>query len=462
MALLKVMKDSKDISSSIDYCEGLTQTTEVDKCVLKTGYMCDINDFRNQAELVQDQFGKKTGRQAKHYTLNFAEDELNQTPEDYQRCLEMGWLWAKENFPKNQVGIYVHGNTDNVHCHILVHTLDIETGNKLQVSKNDLQKFKESANSICNEYGINLLLEKNQSKEFEYKNIVSAHNKEKSWTETLKEKIDEVRLTATSYDDFKNKLDEKGITLERKSFTNYETNETKNYILITDVSAENESGKERKVKNTTLGKRFEEGQLNKQFNKNNAIISSEKQTVTRNKVYFSKKVTPVSIHLSGNETEKEEYINDKQTMINEHTKEKLRESKSQEESERIKKEEKEQKEFVSREKEIQQSDDDFYDSMIMFFNKTNQKNPRSSLFVQNENTLYMGGYTRTKFKINYKESEVSFSKKNGKEYEVYKSFSVKSKDDFSKVTQEINTNARKHELYAIQMGQNVQSQKNRE
>ena len=134
MALLKVMKDSKDISSSIDYCEGLTQTNEPDKCVLKMGYMCDIDNFREESELVRDQFGKNKGRQAKHYTLNFAEDELQQTPEDYQKCLEMGWLWAKKTFPNNQVGIYVHGNTDNVHCHILVHTVDIETGKKLQVS----------------------------------------------------------------------------------------------------------------------------------------------------------------------------------------------------------------------------------------------------------------------------------------------------------------------------------------
>lgn len=375
MALLKVMKDSKNISSSIDYCEGLSQTTETDKCVLKMGYMCDINNFREQAEIVQDQFGKKSGRQAKHYTLNFAEDELSQTPEDYQKCLEMGWLWAKENFPGKQAGVYVHGNTDNVHCHILIHTVDIETGKKLQVSKNDLQKFKESANEICNDYGINLLLEKNNSRDIEYKNMMSYHNKSKSWTENLKTKIDEVRLTATNYNDFKNSLEEQGIQLEHKSFTNYQTNETQNYILITDVSAENETGKERKIKNTTLGKRFEEQQLERQFRINSGLTTNKKQPHPNIKIDntpFSKNSRSIPhLHFSNDREDKEEAINDQWTIIDESARHRLREARSKEDADQIKKEEQEQKEFVSREKQIQQANDDFYNSTINLFNAAN-------------------------------------------------------------------------------------------
>lgn len=465
MAILKVMKDSKDISSSIDYCEGLTQTNEPDKCVLKMGYMCDIDNFREDSQLVRDQFGKNNGRQSKHYMLSFAEDELPQTQEGYQKCAEMGFLWAKETFPNNQVGIYVHGNTDNVHCHILVHTVDIETGKKLQVSRNDLRPFKEKANEICNDYGIELILEKDKEQEAEYKNIVSAHKPEKSWTEQLKNKVDEVRLVATSYDDFEKKLNEKGITLERKTFTDYKTKETQNYILITDVSAEKESGKERKAKNTTLGRRFEEDRLEKQFEKNRGVSSQQKQNkndislARSNKKSATKTASipsPINLQLPDDRKEKEEMIDDKKELIDEDTREKLREAKSQEEAERIKKEEQEQKELVSREKEIQQADDQFYARMMFFFNKMNQSYPRSTKFRKEEKSLYMGGATRTKFKLTYEDQEVSFSQRKGDQYETYKALPVQSEEDFVETTKEVEKRSRQQEVYAIQMRQGIE------
>lgn len=56
-------------------------------------------------------------------------------PEDYQKCLEMGYLFAERAFPEQEVGIFVHGNTENVHCHILVHSVSIEDVRKLQLKK---------------------------------------------------------------------------------------------------------------------------------------------------------------------------------------------------------------------------------------------------------------------------------------------------------------------------------------
>jgi hypothetical protein len=39
----------------------------------------------------------------------------------------------------------VHGNTENVHCHILVHSVSIEDGRKLQLKKGALGDLKQSA-----------------------------------------------------------------------------------------------------------------------------------------------------------------------------------------------------------------------------------------------------------------------------------------------------------------------------
>ena len=57
----------------------------------------------------------------------------------------MGYLFAERAFPEQEVGIFVHGNTENVHCHILVHSVSIEDGRKLQLKKGALGDLKQSA-----------------------------------------------------------------------------------------------------------------------------------------------------------------------------------------------------------------------------------------------------------------------------------------------------------------------------
>lgn len=463
MAILKVMKDSKDFSASVDYCEGLVNTNEPDKCVLKGGYLCNIDKIREQTELTREQFGKNSGRQGKHYSLNFAIDELDKTPEGYQKALEMGLLWAKETFPKNQVGVFVHGNTDNIHCHILVHSLDIETGKKLQVAKNDLLPFKEKANEICNDYGINVILEKDLNAEIEYNNVISAHTPEKSWTEKIKKDIDSVRKIATSFTDFEEKLNEKHISIEKKQFINKNTNEVQNYILFRDLNAEKETGKDRKIKNTRLGKKFYEDELINQFKKNSSINYIE--TNKENKSIASKRVSinerssklpspKVNLNLNDNTKDKLEALEEKKQAVFDDTRERLKHAQSQEEAQQIKKEEQVKKEFISREKEAQLINDEFYSRMLTFFSQTNQNFPHATKFNSDENSLYMGGLYRTKFKFTYENGNVTFSEKKGEEYEVYKTEPLKSEEEYQKNSQYIRKQSGQHEAYFINIARN--------
>lgn len=231
------------------------------------------------------------------------------------------------------------------------------------------------------------------------------------------------------------------------------------------MSAENESGKERKAKNTTLGRRFEEDRLENQFAKNRGVSSTQKQNINdispaRSDKKSATKPTSIpssiNLQLPDDRKEKEEMIDDKKELIDEDTREKLREAKSQEEAERIKKEEQEQKELVSREKEIQQADDQFYARMMFFFNQMNQSYPRSTKFSKEDRSLYMGGVTRTKFKLTYENQEVSFSQKKGDQYESYKALPVRSEEDYVETTKEVEKRSRQQEVHAMQMRQGIE------
>lgn len=117
---------------------------------------------------------------------------------------------------------------------------------------------------ICEEYGIGLRTQK--SAEYEHVSVVSAHDKEKSWTERIKQRVDTVLESATSYADFEKQLEERGISCEQKQFTDRKTGKTQDYLLFSYW--DEEKGKERKIKNTTLGSRFRNERLQSCFAQN--------------------------------------------------------------------------------------------------------------------------------------------------------------------------------------------------
>lgn len=362
MAILKALKDSKDFSASVDYCEGLTaKEGEKDKCVLKGGYNCDIDRIRQETEETRELFNKKAGRQAKHYVLSFSEEELGQTADDYQKCLEMGYLFAEKAFPEQEVGIFVHGNTDHVHCHILVHSVSIEDGRKIQLKKDALDDLKHSAGEICKEYGIGLKTQK--SAEYEHVSVVSAHKKEQSWTEKIKSEVDSVLKHAFDYSDFEKKLQKAGISCEQKQFTNRKTGQTQDYILFSYF--DKEKGKERKIKSTTLSSRFRNEQLQARFEENRApeVVKPAPEVKKRTRKAVS---APIQVNAPD---KKQEALNEQKKAIFDDTRARMREADSQEEVERIKKDEETKKEWLDREKAISQKEEMDYKKRMAWLRK---------------------------------------------------------------------------------------------
>ncbi|MBK7605662.1 MAG: relaxase/mobilization nuclease domain-containing protein [Saprospiraceae bacterium] len=201
---------------------------------------------------------------------------------------------------------------------------------------------------ICEEYGIGLRTQK--SAEYEHVSVVSAHDKEKSWTERIKQRVDTVLESATSYTDFEKQLEERGISCEQKQFTDRKTGKTQDYLLFSYW--DEEKGKERKIKNTTLGSRFRNERLQSCFAQNLRQQVLRQPAIAPEPIKGSR--APVSAPIQVNTPDKkQEALNEQKQAIFNDTREKLREAASQEEVERIKREEELKQELVDREKEIQ-------------------------------------------------------------------------------------------------------------
>lgn len=158
--------------------------------------------------------------------------------------------------------------------------------------------------------------------------MVSAHDKGKSWTEKIKNEVDSVLEHAVNYSDFEKKLQEVGISCEQKQFTDRKTGKAQDYILFSYF--DEEKGKERKIKNTTLASRFRNEQLQRKFNQNLTQQGRKRTGASPEPVKGSRTPAFASIQVNTPDR-KQEALNEQKQAIFDETREKMREADSQEE-----------------------------------------------------------------------------------------------------------------------------------
>lgn len=76
---------------------------------------------------------------------------------------ELAWEWAERNFPENEVVIVLHddnrgraqhGEDGIVHAHVIVNSIDLERGRKMNVSNERVRELHNSAQEIAGRMGL--------------------------------------------------------------------------------------------------------------------------------------------------------------------------------------------------------------------------------------------------------------------------------------------------------------------
>jgi hypothetical protein len=158
------------------------------------------------------QYDKTGQRQGYHIVISFKGSEA--TPE---AAFDITRRFAEEYLGKNYEAVFsVHGNTDNVHSHIVFNSVRWTDGRKYRYEKGDWARhIQPLTNRLCAEYGLSTIdIEASQQKgAVKYERAEGSKRfggEAVQWSQVLRNDIDACIALAYSYDKFVDLLIEKG------------------------------------------------------------------------------------------------------------------------------------------------------------------------------------------------------------------------------------------------------------
>src|SRR5699024_7586526 len=89
------------------------------------GYNLDIDYAKSQMRQTREMSSNNDGTQAHHVIQSVKPDEV--TPE---KANQVGLELAKKLAPNHEVAVYTHDDTNHVHNHIVINSVNFETGKK--------------------------------------------------------------------------------------------------------------------------------------------------------------------------------------------------------------------------------------------------------------------------------------------------------------------------------------------
>ncbi len=199
MAIIKFINNKVSLKKTLDY---ICKEEKTDKKLI-TGKDCIPENAYEEMMTVKNMYNKLIGREKIHFVQSFSPtDKLT-----YEQAHEIGIRMA-EYFKGFQVIVATHIDREHIHNHIVLNTVNFETGLKFHQSKLDLQKIKDLSNKICKEHGLTVTEEKSKVSDIKI-NEYQARLKGISWKQLLTNDIDSIMEKSNNkYEFFKgmNKL----------------------------------------------------------------------------------------------------------------------------------------------------------------------------------------------------------------------------------------------------------------
>ncbi len=176
-----------------------------------------VNDIFNQFMSTKNEFNKLSGNNFVHYAISFSEKDTigkKEVVEIIDKFLEDKRFDGFENF------YGIHQDTDNIHCHLLINSVNSVTGKKwhLDDRKKDFLDMEIKLNKIALDYGCKVpdkiakILKIKQERKInskktaqekkEYEENLKINNK--SWKQKTKNTIEYLIKNSVSMEDFIN------------------------------------------------------------------------------------------------------------------------------------------------------------------------------------------------------------------------------------------------------------------
>ncbi|MBQ3498258.1 MAG: relaxase/mobilization nuclease domain-containing protein [Clostridia bacterium] len=171
-------KSKTDLSKYSDLIDALHYAADEEKTTLKNeqkllveGINCDPDIAVRQMIDTKEIYGKTDGVVAYHAYISFKPGEVS--PEEAQQvAMEVAnKMWGKDY----EVIVVTHLNANCVHCHIVINSVSMTDGRKMNENKAMYQHFRKTSDAICLEHGLSVI-EKPKGRRIPY-NIYKAMQK---------------------------------------------------------------------------------------------------------------------------------------------------------------------------------------------------------------------------------------------------------------------------------------------
>ena len=233
MATTKI-SSTKSTSRAINYAEK--------RAVVKGSHNCDIDFAKSAFKITREVYGKTGGNQGHVVIQSFKPGEV--TPE---QCNQLGLELAERIAPNHQVAVYTHDDTDHVHNHIVINSIDLETGKKFNNNKKALHDIRQANDEVCREHGLSVP-ERNASMRYTQAEKGLIEKGKSSWKDEIRDAIEQSQ--ATNFEELERELNQLDITIDRV------TNKTITYRHLKE---------NKKVRGKNLGEQFDKGALENEF-----------------------------------------------------------------------------------------------------------------------------------------------------------------------------------------------------
>jgi hypothetical protein len=191
MAVTK-LGNSKSAANSLNYVER--------KAELKYGLNCNVEMAKEQFMATRKLWGKNDGVQVHTVIQSFKPREV--TPEQANAVgVELAYEIAGQH--GFEVGIYTHTDQEHLHNHIVINSVNFETGKKYHSSKETLKAIRLANDEICKAHGLSIANKSPAKIRYTQAEQAVLTKGGDSWKDEIREAINLEASKASSYNEFK-------------------------------------------------------------------------------------------------------------------------------------------------------------------------------------------------------------------------------------------------------------------
>jgi len=216
---------------------------------------CSVETAADNFEAVRQLFNREGGNECLHIVQSWdAKESALKTPEEFNA---IGKRLASELYPGHQFVIRTHTDQGHIHNHIVLNTVNSETGKRIQNKKSVIQMTRNYSDKLCLENGLSVIDSRDlgQKAHLPFKVQQMVRFNRPSYLYDIVQKADFARQYATHMNEYQEILGAFNITTRV-------TEKTISYFY---------PGREKGKRGSKLGKRYDKEGLASAFERNEGM-----------------------------------------------------------------------------------------------------------------------------------------------------------------------------------------------